>query len=180
MVTWIAGPFFFSIHYVLSYLVEFYSLGKLGAFFLMLIGVFPSILFIYVFIPFVSIVHGIQGLYRKDDQLTELTFFRTSWLCNFCIEKELGETINSHENTTFVKLFEQFGEALPQLLIALTFYVNHKYFVDTNDSFFQTNIPVTLISMIFSSVSVVIGLITGLKAFKSYYDEGFNVEMRML
>ena len=72
----------------------------------------------------------------------------------------------------FLKLFEQIGEALPQFIIALTFYVNHKNYVDSYDTVFGSSIPITLVSIVFSGVSVSIGVLTGLRTFKQMYDEG--------
>ena len=72
----------------------------------------------------------------------------------------------------FLKLFEQIGEALPQFMIALTFYVNHKSYVDSYDTLFGSSIPITLVSIVFSGVSVSIGVLTGLRTFKQMYDEG--------
>ena len=34
--------------------------------------------------------------------------------------------IHRHRDMWFLRLLEQFGEAVPQFVIALTFYINHK------------------------------------------------------
>ena len=57
-------------------------------------------------------------------------------------------------------------------MIALTFYVNHKNYVDSDDTVFGSSIPITLVSIVFSGVSVSIGVLTGLRTFKQMYDEG--------
>ena len=51
-----------------------------------------------------------------------------------------------------MKLFEQLGEAVPQFAVAVTYYVNNKYYIWwTETTFFS--LPTTIISIIFSSVS---------------------------
>ena len=59
------------------------------------------------------------------------------------------------------KLWEQVGEAAPQLALALTFLINHWKFVETHDLVFGTKMPKTLLSIVFSFGSLMIGLIMG-------------------
>ena len=73
----------------------------------------------------------------------------------------------------FLKFFEQFGEALPQFILGLIFYVNNDYYINTYDKgkIIETDLSVTLVSVIFSGVSVLLGLITGLVTIKKMYDD---------
>ena len=70
--------------------------------------------------------------------------------------------------TKFLKFFEQFGEAGPQLVIAVLFFMNHIFADDTSweedkwlFGYFKLPIPVTLLSIFFSCLSITVGLITG-------------------
>ena len=80
--------------------------------------------------------------------------------------------IDDPRDLQFLKLFEQFGEALPQFVLGLIFYINNSYFIDTYDTLFGTNLEVTLVSITFSGVSILLGIITGLASVKSAYDDG--------
>ena len=59
----------------------------------------------------------------------------------------------------WLKLFEQFGEAIPQVFIAITFYGENQQYVDSYDHILGLAIPTTLLSIIFSSVSIIMGFI---------------------
>ena len=113
------------------------------------------IVYIHVLVPLLSIYHGFQG---------------------FCPQKLKSVTrfsdIDDPRDLQFLKLFEQFGEALPQFVLGLTFYINNSYFIDTYDTFLGTNLEVTLVSITFSGVSILLGIITGLASVKSAYDDG--------
>ena len=45
---------------------------------------------------------------------------------------------------TFMKLFEQFGEAVPQLVIALTYYVRHTDYIWLEETLVFGSLPTTL------------------------------------
>ena len=47
---------------------------------------------------------------------------------------KMPDVVESHSELTFLKLFEQIGEAMPQFLIAFTFYVHHTYYLDIYDA----------------------------------------------
>ena len=64
--------------------------------------------------------------------------------------------------TKIMKLLEQIWEAVPQLALAITYYVNNKYYI----WFTETSLPVptTIISMTLSAGSVLMGLYIGATA----------------
>ena len=62
------------------------------------------------------------------------------------------------------RLLECLGEAVPQFIIANFFYYRHTAWVFGND-YILFGLPVTHISILFSSVSITYGIITGLKLF---------------
>ena len=131
----------------------------------MLLGFIHAFLYMYFFVPFLAVYHGIQGFY--PDKLKSVE--KRKYICNYFYGIEDARDI------TFLKLFEQFGEALPQFMLGLTFYVNNTYFINTYDNLF--GLPTTLISVIFSGVSVFLGVISGLVTTKSAYDDGLLGEI---
>ena len=81
----------------------------------------------------------------------------------------------------FIKLFEQFGEAIPQLLISVTFYIQH-ISSDPREDFteipftrgFTIPVPQTLITILLSAGCVVMGIGTSLGAARKMYNQGFK------
>lgn len=79
-----------------------------------------------------------------------------------------GDKFDSEENIVFklpakflpyLKCFEYLGEALPQLILALIFTANNWPFLLKNDVLYQGfPVPVSIISIVFSSGSLMIGL----------------------
>lgn len=66
---------------------------------MIIIGFVPSLLVLYFYLPFLALYHGIQGFFK--DRIEE-----ADKLC--CMEDA--------RDLTFLKLFEQFGEALPSTI----------------------------------------------------------------
>ena len=64
------------------------------------------------------------------------------------------------------KMFEQFTEAVPQLCLAYTYYIKNVYYIWYTDFLGPLPLPTTIISMIFSSGSVSMGVYNGIKALK--------------
>ena len=60
------------------------------------------------------------------------------------------------------KMFEQFTEAVPQLCLAYSYYINNVYYVWYTDFLGPLTLPNTIISMIFSSGSVSMGVYNGI------------------
>lgn len=67
-----------------------------------------------------------QELVRPKGQLQTLHFIPC-----YCV---MPDVVESHSELTFLKLFEQIGEAMPQFLIAFKFYVHHTYYLDIYDA----------------------------------------------
>ena len=110
-----------------------------------IIGFFPAFFYIYFYVPFLAVYYGLQGFYpAKFDSVKRFP------------------TIEDAMDITFLKLFQQYGEALPQFLLALLYYMNNTYFINNNVKYFD----LTLISMFFSGGSVVLGLFSGLATTK--------------
>ena len=70
-----------------------------------------------------------------------------------------------------LKLFEQFGEAVPQIAIALAFYINVKNDKDLTSITIQlqkysVKLTTTLISILLSLGSILIGISMGIKRFQ--------------
>ena len=120
--------------------------------FLLPINVLCCIITIYFQIPFVAIKTGIKCAWNGSVDETE--------------EIALGRT---PEQLPMLKLFEYCGEALPQLILSVLFAVNNYHFLLDHDTLLDIKIPVTVVSIIFSTGSLIFGLVTG---FKSCY-EGF-------
>ena len=113
-------------------------------------------IFIYLYLPILAICHGIQVTFPCKLPYFKLPSIPVSFIFN------LDDTSIPLDDSSipFLKFFEQFGEALPQFIIGVIFYVNNSYFINTYDTLFETQLPITLLSVIFSGVSVVFGLIT--------------------
>ena len=157
VLTFVAPPALFTIYVALT---EFEFLNSknakiFGILPTIIIGFIPAFLYLYFYVPFIAVYHGIQGFCK--DKLESVECF---------------SDIDDPRDIQFLKIFEQFGEALPQFMLGLTYYVSNTYFVNTNDNLFDLMLPTTLISMVFSGVSVALGLISGLVAIKGLSKDG--------
>ena len=162
MLTWVAAPSSLLI-FALCQDEEWKNCCEYFEFCLWAIfGFIPSVLFVYIILPFSAIYYGIIGLKNTENESFPKIKIAT------CI----GSITIKNKWIPFLKLFEQIGEALPQFIIALAFYVNHKDYINAYDTVFGSSVPITLVSIIFSGISVLIGVLTGLKTFKHMYDEG--------
>ena len=65
------------------------------------------------------------------------------------------------KNLPGAKLFEIIGEALPQFILTLVFVCNNYPFLKDNDTYFSIPIPVSVISLMFSFGSLIMGVILG-------------------
>ena len=82
------------------------------------------------------------------------------------IKQEKTDMNEKNKQKSFVELFEHIGEALPQFTLAVIFYYNnYDYVASTDFSFkiFGFLITQTLLSMIFSAISILKGISTGIK-----------------
>ena len=65
-------------------------------------------------------------------------------------------------------VFEQFGEALPQLILSVIFLANNYPFLLAFDTLFEIPLPISLVSTILSFGSVCMGSFSGCKACAKY------------
>ena len=89
------------------------------------------------------------------------------WM-DFVKESEIGELLELSGQTEtqnqIMKLFEQLGEALPQIGLNITFYRNNTYYIWFTETSSILGFPTTLISMVFSFGSILLGLFNGVRA----------------
>ena len=112
------------------------------------------ILMIYVVIPFAALKNGVKHL--LNGEVDE--------------EEDLIAEINP-KYLPFFKLFEILGEALPQFILTLVFVSNNYPFLMDNDRYFGIPIPVSIISLVFSVGSLIMGVISGCKVGYDYVHE---------
>ena len=103
-----------------------------------------SVFMVYLWIPGMDIYWGLQNLFcqksYKEGQ-NEL-------------DAEFGQG-NGHAGLIGYKLFEQLGEALPQFVIAVTFYANNAHWLPPGDLHFG------IFTMVMSTGSIVMGVSRG-------------------
>merc|ERR1712110_968119 len=109
-----------------------------------------SIFLIYIKMPFDVIRHALIDLIPGIDHKKWKTYGTIPWL-----ESTMSKTDPESINKLF-KLFEQFGEALPQFFLALTYFIANYNFVWQSEEElkmfgFYTGVPSTLISIVLSA-----------------------------
>ena len=68
----------------------------------------------------------------------------------------LGNSVaEEHKYWPFLKLFEQFGEAIPQFVIGITFYSKNYHWLNENEVLFA------IVTMTLSLGSIIIGVVNG-------------------
>ena len=118
---------------------------------------FPAcILALYLYLPFLALYHSIYLFF--PDKLPEVN--------------NKFPMLDDAKDIPFLKFFELCGEALPQFILGLVFYVNHTYFINKNDTLFGNYLPIPLVSIIFSGLIVSLGLMEGISTVKFLYNEG--------
>ena len=120
-------------------------------------------------------------------------------LTKLCLSPEDLEQLESEKNRervdlarSYIEIFDHIGEAVPQLSIAIVFYYNNFDYVNETDfgfMIFGFTITQTLIPMILSTISIIKGIYTGIKAccglkvWKSdelFRKDNTNVEMNVI
>ena len=102
-----------------------------------------SMIVIYVLIPYAALKNGVK----------------CAWNGHVDKNKDLVFGIDVQELPAF-KTFEFIGEALPQIILSIIIAAHNYPFLLTNDTYFDIPIPITVISIIFSFGSLIIGLLT--------------------
>ena len=121
-----------------------------------------------IFVWFAHVLLGFLVVYAKltiDGVLSALGNLR--WIPQRWTEYDQQMTFLKFESnlalelqTKILKLLEQIWEALPQLVLGLTFYVNNYYYI----KFSEAGFPKTAISIALSTGSVLVGICSGLIA----------------
>ena len=108
---------------------------------------FSCILFIYVMVPFAALKNGVKHL----------------WNGGVDEEEKLFGVLIPKKSLPLCKVFEILGEALPQFIMTLVFVCNNYPFLLNNDIYFGIPIPTSIISLVFSFGSLIIGVISYFK-----------------
>ena len=99
-------------------------------------GYAVSVFFLYVAVPAIDICLGVKNLlchesYKAETSATLNSVFFAS---NPSIRKESDAKF--HAETPAWKTFEQLGEAIPQILLAITFYSKNCHWLDSEELIF--------------------------------------------
>ena len=108
-----------------------------------------SAIWIYIVTPFASLKFGI---------ITALTGENNG-------ERKITKRIKA-KGIPFLKLFENLGEAVPQSIMCLLFIINNFKFILHEETSTWMPIPISIVSLVFSVGSIMIGIYTGIKSFK--------------
>lgn len=108
------------------------------------IDIIASAVCIYVLMPLAVLESGLT----------------VAWYGKIKEDKTLAVGYNNELLPGF-KMFEVIGEALPQILLALVFAANNYSFLSENDLILGIPVPTTLVSIIFSFGSLVMGFYNG-------------------
>ena len=123
-----------------------------------LIGLGPVIVMFYIVMPFGEMTIRTRALCGEDSMC----------ICN--IPVEFNDEEGFMKMIPFMKWTLQLGEAIPQVLIAITFYARHTEWIIENELLFEVRgIPITTtaVSIFTSCVSIVLGLLSTKKIVKN-------------
>ena len=104
---------------------------------------------IYILIPFVSLKSGI---------IIAMTGEKDEY-------RKIAKDIDTGD-IPFWKLFEHLGEAVPQLIMCLIFIINNFKFIVHEETSTWMPIPISIVSLVFSVGSIMMGLYTGCNSCK--------------
>ena len=82
-------------------------------------------------------------------------------------ERKMTKRIKA-KGIPFLKLFENLGEALPQSIMCLLFIINNFKFIIHEETSTWMPIPKSIVSLIFSAGSIMMGLYTGIYSMKNF------------
>ena len=146
----------------------FWSRVWTGLVLLMIVVLVLPIILILAVIASFAIVHV---KLPSDLILNALASLGVGWAkrwMDFVKESKIGKLLElSGQKETqhrIKKLFEQLGEALPQVGLNITFYCNNTYYIWFTETSSILGFPTTLISMVFSFGSILLGLFNGVRA----------------
>ena len=114
------------------------------------INLLGSTLYVYIIIPLSALFLGIKRLIAGGDG---------------------GRFFNvDADELSGLMIFELFGEALPQVILSITYVANNYDYVHMTDKLFgNQTIPTSVVSIVFSIGSIVRGIVSGRKAFKGKF-----------
>ena len=104
-----------------------------------------AVFVIYIWIPGMDIYWGVQNLFCHEKYNREQN----------ALNNKYQQNCTTHAEVPFFKLFEQFGEAIPQLVIALIFYTNNAHWLTESDY------NIGKLTMVMSAGSIVMGVGSG-------------------
>ena len=113
----------------------------------------------YIVLPLMFLVIGVKVLFGVKIDPDEDIFK----ILNF------SPVSPSRKNLPFFLLFENIGEALPQLTLSLIFLAKSYPILLISDTLFGIPIPISLVTSIFSFGSLCMGFYSGCKACKARY-----------
>ena len=126
------------------YLMPIYIMVKATLYYL------ASILWVYFIIPVTDMVFAAKNVFCHEKfkgNEDESTYFHV-----YIHENERG----FYDGMPILKLFEQFGEAVPQFTIALTFYLKNYHWLESDELTFG------ILTMTLSLGSIMIGVVSGI------------------
>ena len=126
------------------------------------IGVPLSLFYVYLYIPLMSLYIG----YRQIKQCCTCSKTDPANL-DHETSNESNEIDEVADEMAGKKVFEQIHEALPQLCLTAIFVGNHYKYLNEQESIIFDNLKTqTIVTLITSAISLVIGLCTGLLVLK--------------
>ena len=144
-VIWILPPFLAGIAMAISHCDQGCQ-GCCTRFLFLPILILIAVFGCYILIPMMAIVGGIRKLLNENIHEDQKMF-----------------RLISYKGLPLLKLFECFGEAIPQLILGVVYVSNNYPYLKEHDDYFGIGVPVSVISCVFSFGSVVIGVFTGCK-----------------
>ena len=127
-----------------------------------------SVFIVYLYVPTLDVLLGFKNVFFHGDYKDDINNNEGKGEFDRQQSRQKAACWNAtlHDKIPAWKLFEQFGEALPQFLIAVTFYSKNAHWLEADDIAFGA------LTMVLSAGSMVIGLVQGIMVVKK---KGFGV-----
>jgi len=123
-----------------------------------------SVMFYYIAVPMVLIQHGLDTIRKgkEDERVLEFNPFKIiSRHSRYKGVMDLvGLTQFKSKNVPLIEGMEQIGEASIQTIVSLVFLINNYENIKKEDTFLGIPFPVSIISCVFSIVSLLRGIFT--------------------
>jgi len=121
---------------------------------------FVGFLIIYIFVPINAVLRALTDLKIFPSISSE----NNENMCKICIQAYFNMPERAIKRSKF---FETLGEAIPQLVLSLIFYVNNKVYIDQDGELFSISsilVTQTTLSIFFSIGSILMTVATSLQA----------------